>query len=281
MRAAGTPCCGFGHRWLVPPPAARWSWAWCGCARWPASRRLPPSQVPRRSSPARMTKTKRCRMSAAPRWKWCRTWTSTAGWPRSLAWHPRRAAASTEMRAWALSAWLLAVTGLVAVPRASVAQSAPNPPTQVQTSAPTPDANTTRQPLAWSSLDPDQQRMLAPLQSQWSQMPPERQQRLAAHATRWASLPPERQQRIHERLTRWAAMTPEQRRQLRQNVRAFHNLTPAERARVDAAFHRFQSLSPAERRALRERWHHQQRMRWDAGHAGHPIPMHMPAHRGH
>lgn len=179
------------------------------------------------------------------------------------------------MRVRATFAWLLLAACLAAVPRVGAAQtSAPIPMQQA------PDANA--QPLAWSSLDPEQQRMLAPLQSQWSQMRPQRQQRLAAHATRWASLPPERQQRIHERLAHWAAMTPEQRRQLRENARAFRNLTPAERAKVNAAFRKFQSLSPAERRALRERWHRMppgQRMHW--GHPEHPIPMHMPAHRGH
>ena len=141
-----------------------------------------------------------------------------------------------------------------------------------------------RQPIAWSSLSPAQQRMLAPLQGQWDQLKAGRQQHLARNAERWAALPPEHQQQIRDRLTRWAAMTPEQRRQLRENARAFHNLTPEERAKVSEAFRKFQSLPPAERRALRERWRAmppQQRMRWAEQHGGASIPMHPPASGGH
>ncbi|MGH8183290.1 MAG: DUF3106 domain-containing protein [Rhodanobacteraceae bacterium] len=179
-----------------------------------------------------------------------------------------------------LAAWL-AATCLIAAPCVGLAQTSPAIPMQGARAA---DANTAKQPLTWSSLSPDQQRMLAPLQEQWGQMRPARQHRLAEHATHWVNLPPAHQQRIRERLTRWAAMTPEQRRQLRENARAFRNLTPAERAKVNAAFRKFQSLSPAERRALRERWHRmppEQRMHWATGQAGHPMPMHPPAHRGH
>ena len=145
-------------------------------------------------------------------------------------------------------------------------------------------SDVSRQPIAWSSLSPAQQHMLAPLQGQWDQMKPGRQRHLAQNAERWATLPPAHQQQIQERLARWAAMTPEQRHQLRENARAFHNLSPEERAKVNAAFHKFQSLSPAERRALRARWRAmppQQRMHWAEGHGDESIPMHPPASQGH
>ena len=79
-------------------------------------------------------------------------------------------------------------------------------------------------------------------------------------------------------------MTPEQRRRLHENARAFHDLTPTQRAKVSEAFRKFQSLPPAERRALRERWRAmspQQRMRWAAGDADKPIPLHPPASGDH
>jgi hypothetical protein len=141
-----------------------------------------------------------------------------------------------------------------------------------------------RQAIAWSSLTPAQQRMLAPLQGQWDQLKPGRQRHLAQNAERWAALPPAHQQQIRERLARWAAMTPEQRRQLRENARAFRNLTPEERAKVSEAFRKFQSLPPAERRALRERWRAmppQQRMRWAERHGNGSIPMQPPVSGGH
>lgn len=146
------------------------------------------------------------------------------------------------------------------------------------------EANVPKQPLAWSSLSAEQQRMLAPVRNQWDQMQPGRQRHLAEHANHWADLPPQRQQQIQQRLTRWANMTPEQRRQLRDNARAFHDLTPEQRAKVRAAYERFRALSPAERQALRERWQKMppaQRMHWADEHPEHSPPMRPPPHRGH
>lgn len=141
-----------------------------------------------------------------------------------------------------------------------------------------------KQPLDWSSLSADQQRMLAPVRSQWDRLPPRRQRRLADHASHWAAMPPEKRELIRERLARWAAMTPEQRHQLRENARAFHDLSPEQRAKVREAFRRFQSLPPAKRRVLRERWHSmspQQRLHWAAEHPQPPIPLHPPASGSH
>lgn len=188
-----------------------------------------------------------------------------------------------SMRATKLAV-LLAAVCLVAAPCVARAQASPAIPAQDTPQPGRTGAGAPEQPLAWSSLGPGQQRMLAPLQRQWGQLHPQRQHRLAENAMRWAALPPARQQQIQQRLTRWAEMTPEQRLQWRQNARAFHNLTPEERARVNAAFRRFQSLSPAERRALRERWRAmplEQRLRWANEHAGKPVPMNPPARHGH
>jgi len=171
---------------------------------------------------------------------------------------------------------------LAAAPCATFAQTTPPIPMQ---NAPSESVNAgTAQPLAWSALSADQQRMLAPLQGQWDQLQPARQRRLAERARHWATLPPEHRQQIRERLRRWATMTPEQRRQLHENTRAFHDLSPAERAKVNEAFRKFQSLPPAERRALRERWRAmspEQRHRWATEHADKPIPAHPPAHQEH
>ncbi|TAM99467.1 MAG: DUF3106 domain-containing protein [Rhodanobacteraceae bacterium] len=181
-------------------------------------------------------------------------------------------------------ALLLAAVCLLAAPCVAPAQTSAVTPMQGTAQPGRAGAGAPEQPLAWSSLSPGQQRMLAPLQGQWDQLHPQRQHRFAQNAMHWATLPPEHQQQIQERLTRWAGMTPEQRLQWRENARAFHNLTPEERARVSAAFRRFQSLSPAERRALRERWRTmppEQRMRWANEHPGKPMPMNPPARRGH
>ena len=187
------------------------------------------------------------------------------------------------MRVSRLPVLLIAATWLFGVTCTGMAQTSSAIPVQGASAVPA-DAGAPKQPLAWSSLSADQQRMLAPLQGEWSRMHPMRQHRLAEHALHWATLPPERQQQIRERLTRWTKMTPEQRRQLRENARIFHDLTPAERAKVSEAFRKFQSLPPAERRALRERWHTmtpEQRRRWATEHADKPLPLRPPAHQEH
>lgn len=175
---------------------------------------------------------------------------------------------------------VLLATAMLAAPSFACAQSAS--PIPMQTAPPaTPSAKRTpQQPVAWASLSEQQQRMLAPVESQWQRLHPARQQQLAEHASRWASLPPQRQQQIHERLTRWANMSPQQRQQLRENVRAFRNLTPEQRAKVRTAFEHFNNLPPAERKTLRERWRAMppaQRMRWANEHAdksAHPPAQH-------
>lgn len=166
---------------------------------------------------------------------------------------------------------LLILACLASAPLAALAQSAPAPdstPRRSVTLAPPPT-----QPIAWSSLSPSQQAMLAPVRGQWEQLHPKRQQTLATHARHWSTLPPERREQINQRLTRWASMTPAQRRQLNDNARAFHKLSPEERAKVSAAYRRFQSLSPEERRALRERWR--------ATSPQQHMPAHLPMHPPH
>lgn len=181
--------------------------------------------------------------------------------------------------------FLLGAVCLLALPWTLHAQSA-QAATATQDAAPISPAqrHAPQPPLAWSSLDPAQQRMLAPVQTQWDQLRPARQHQLAEHADKWATLPAKRQQQIRERLTRWAAMTPQQRRQLRENARAYDKLTPEQRIKVREAFKKFQSLSPAERKALRERWRKlppAQRKQWAIEHTNRPVPVHAPAHGGH
>jgi Protein of unknown function (DUF3106) len=179
---------------------------------------------------------------------------------------------------------MLVALACLLIATTAAAQTAPVVPLRAAPPGEPMQGGMPKQPLDWSSLSADQQRMLAPVRNQWDQLPPRRQRRLADHASHWATMPPGKQVMIRKRLTQWAAMTPEQRRQLRENARAFHDLSPEQRARVREAFQRFQSLPPAKRRALRERWHSmspQQRLHWAAEHPQPPIPLHPPVSGGH
>lgn len=169
----------------------------------------------------------------------------------------------TRLATWAFAAGMATCAG------AARAQAVPE---RAAIGAPA-DARAPEAPVAWSSLTPTQQHLLAPVRDQWDALPGKRQQRLVENATRWATLPPARQQQATQRLARWARMTPEQRRELQQNARTFRNLTPEQRARIREAFVRFQSLPPDQRKALRERWRSlspAERMRWAEDHRAAP-----------
>jgi hypothetical protein len=123
---------------------------------------------------------------------------------------------------------------------------------QDQPDAQSADAVTPRVAVAWSSLTPEQQRLLAPIESQWQQLAPRQQQRLVRRAERWQRLPPDAQDRARDRLARYAAMTPAQRAAARQRLHEFQQLPPEEKQRMREAWRRFHDLSPEQRRALRE-----------------------------
>ena len=109
-------------------------------------------------------------------------------------------------------------------------------------------------PVAWSSLSPDQQRLLSHFGSQWSTLPPARQQALAHGSERWLGMSPAERDQARQRFTRWQALPPEQRQALRARWQRFQALPPNEQAVVRQNFHRFQQLPPARRQMLREQW---------------------------
>lgn len=140
-------------------------------------------------------------------------------------------------------------------------------------------------PQAWSSLDPAQQEILAPLRPRWDSLSPRKQAHLLERARHWSTLPPPRREEIRERIAHWQHMTPAQREEARANRRKFRQLPPEQRARLHAAFEHFQQLPPAQRERLIRQWHSQtieQRLRGlDRQPPGHqrspgPAPDHRP-----
>jgi hypothetical protein len=53
--------------------------------------------------------------------------------------------------------------------------------------------------IPWSSLSPDQQRILSRARDRWDQMPTQRQQRLLRGAQRWQAMSPEQREHARER----------------------------------------------------------------------------------
>ena len=77
----------------------------------------------------------------------------------------------------------LALTVVVVAAAASAPSLAQQPPP-----APAPPVQGPPAGVAWSSLSPDQQRVLSQFGSQWSTLPPERQQTLAHGSERWLGM---------------------------------------------------------------------------------------------
>ena len=58
-------------------------------------------------------------------------------------------------------------------------------------SAPPPAASAPAAPVQWTSLSPDQQKLLSRFGNQWCTLPPERQQALARGSQRWLGMTPD------------------------------------------------------------------------------------------
>ena len=128
--------------------------------------------------------------------------------------------------------------------------------------------------VGWSSLSPDQQRVLSQFGSQWNTLPPERQQALAHGSDRWLGMSDTQRDQARERFSRWRALPPEQRQALRSRWQRFQELPPGEQARVRENYRRFQQLPPERREMLRQQWRNAtpaQRQQWvERARAQHP-----------
>jgi hypothetical protein len=80
--------------------------------------------------------------------------------------------------------------------------------------------------IPWSTLSPQEQRVLGPVGPEWERMPGYQQQRLLSSARRYPSLQPIQKERFDSRIRDWASMTPEQRRAARETYQGLRRLPP-------------------------------------------------------
>ncbi len=109
-------------------------------------------------------------------------------------------------------------------------------------------------PVAWSSLSPEQQKLLKNFSGQWGSLPPSRQQALAHGTDRWLGMSGEQRDHARDRFEHFRSLPPEQRHALRSRWQQFQALPPHEQAAVRDNFHRFQQLPPERRQLLRQQW---------------------------
>jgi hypothetical protein len=140
--------------------------------------------------------------------------------------------------------WALLLTGVL-----SVGVCAP-----VHAQAVNPPASVPATPVPWSSLSPDQQRLLSRLSGQWDQLPPQRQQALADGGQRWLNMSPDQRTQARERFSQWQQLPPQRREMLRKRWEEFRAQPPAQQQAARDNLRKFNSLPQQRRQQLRERW---------------------------
>jgi Protein of unknown function (DUF3106) len=108
--------------------------------------------------------------------------------------------------------------------------------------------------VPWSSLSPDQQRLLSRMSGQWDQLPAQRQQALASGSQRWLGMSPEQRQQARQRFNQWQQLPEQRREQLRRRWEEFRSLPPARQQADRENFRKFQQLPQERRQQLRQRW---------------------------
>jgi hypothetical protein len=127
-------------------------------------------------------------------------------------------------------------------------------PVAAQVSAPGVTAPQPGAALPWSSLSPDQQRLLSRMSGQWDQLPPQRQQALASGSQRWLGMTPDQRDQARQRFNQFQKLPPQRRQQLRQRWEEFRALPPARQQAARENFRKFQQLPQQRRQQLRKRW---------------------------
>lgn len=103
---------------------------------------------------------------------------------------------------------------------------------------------------AWSTLTPQQQQALAPLQRDWATLEANRRQKWLEVAGRFPTMPADERQRVQARMAEWARLTPAERTQARLQFQEVRQLPAQER---NAKWQAYQALTEAEKKSLAQR----------------------------
>lgn len=96
---------------------------------------------------------------------------------------------------------------------------------------------------SWEQLTPQQQQILAPIQSEWASLDATRKRKWLGITKRYPSMTEKEQARLQERMREWVKLTPEERQAAR------------------ARYREFKSMPPDDRRTVRRKWEDYQRER--------------------
>lgn len=80
--------------------------------------------------------------------------------------------------------------------------------------------------IPWTSLSPDERRVLGPVAPEWTRMPGYQQQRLKGAASQYPKMQPIQKERFDNRIREWSQMTPDQRKAARETFQGLRKLPP-------------------------------------------------------
>jgi Protein of unknown function (DUF3106) len=101
-------------------------------------------------------------------------------------------------------------------------------------------AQTTIENRAWSQLSPDEQRILAPIETQWDELEPLRKLKWLRIAERFPKMSAEQQARLQDRMREWVTLSEERRSAARERYREIENLSVAERQALRGKWEEYQ-----------------------------------------
>jgi hypothetical protein len=78
--------------------------------------------------------------------------------------------------------------------------------------------------VPWTSLSPDERRVLEPVAPEWPRMPGYQQERLKGAARKYQTMQPIQKERFETRVRDWATMSPDQRKAARETFQGLRKL---------------------------------------------------------
>lgn len=108
-------------------------------------------------------------------------------------------------------------------------------------------AQPSKQDPSWGQLSAQQQRILAPIQSEWDKLDPPRKRKWLGIAQRYPKMQSAEQVRLQRRMKEWVTLTPEQRRAAREKYREFELLPQEERQAMREKWERYKQEFDRER----------------------------------
>jgi hypothetical protein len=105
----------------------------------------------------------------------------------------------------------------------------------------------------WQDLAPDEQKVLAPLQSDWQSLSDVRKRKWREIAIKYPKMTPDQQKNLQDRMAGWAKLSPDERRKAREHYNELKQLPPEKRAAVPQKWDEYRNLPPEKREELRKK----------------------------